>query len=58
MDDEQFAMELLTEEKVAVVPGSAFGPGGEGFIRCSYATAYEQIEQALERVARFIGKHR
>ena len=58
MDDDQFAMELLTNEKVAVVPGSAFGPGGEGFIRCSYATKYEQIEQALERVARFIGKHR
>ena len=58
MDDDQFAMELLNSEKVAVVPGSAFGPGGEGFVRCSYATAYEQIEQALERVARFIGKRR
>jgi aminotransferase len=56
MDDDQFAMELLNSEKVAVVPGSAFGPGGEGFVRCSYATAYEQIEQALERVAHFIGK--
>lgn len=58
MDDDQFAMELLNSEKVAVVPGSAFGPGGEGFVRCSYATAYEQIEQALERVAHFIGKRR
>ncbi len=58
MDDDQFAMELLNSEKVAVVPGSAFGPGGEGFVRCSYATAYEQIEQALERVARFIGQRR
>jgi len=58
MDDDQFAMELLTSEKVAVVPGSAFGPGGEGFVRCSYATAYEQIEQALERIGRFIGNHR
>ena len=56
MDDDQFAMELLSSEKVAVVPGSAFGPGGEGFVRCSYATAYEQIEEALERIARFIGK--
>ncbi|MFN2144273.1 MAG: aminotransferase class I/II-fold pyridoxal phosphate-dependent enzyme [Anaerolineales bacterium] len=58
MDDDQFAMELLKSEMVAVVPGSAFGPGGEGFIRCSYATAYEKIEQAMERVGRFIGKHR
>ncbi len=57
MDDDQFAMELLTSEQVAVVPGSAFGPGGEGFIRCSYATAYGKIEQAMERVGRFIGKH-
>ncbi|MBN2045338.1 MAG: aminotransferase class I/II-fold pyridoxal phosphate-dependent enzyme [Anaerolineales bacterium] len=57
MDDDQFATELLQSEQVAVVPGSAFGPGGEGFVRCSYATAYEKIEQAMERVGRFIGKH-
>ncbi|MEJ2757030.1 MAG: aminotransferase class I/II-fold pyridoxal phosphate-dependent enzyme [Anaerolineales bacterium] len=55
MDDDTFATELLKREQVAVVPGSAFGPGGEGFVRCSYATSYEKIEQALERVARFIG---
>jgi aminotransferase len=55
MDDDTFATELLKSEQVAVVPGSAFGPGGEGFVRCSYATAYEKIEQAMERVARFIG---
>jgi aminotransferase len=57
MDDDQFATELLTSEQVAVVPGSAFGPGGEGFVRCSYATAYEKIEQAMERIGRFIGKY-
>jgi len=56
LDDDAFATELLKAEQVAVVPGSAFGPGGEGFVRCSYATAYEKIEQALERIGRFIGK--
>ena len=55
LDDETFAQQLLEREQVAVVPGSAFGPGGEGFIRCSYATAYEQIEEALIRIGRFIG---
>jgi aminotransferase len=38
---------------VAVVPGNAFGKGGEGFVRCSYATAYEKIEEALTRIERF-----
>ncbi len=47
MNDESFAENLLNEEHVAVVPGSAFGAGGEGFVRCSYATAYEKIEEAL-----------
>ena len=55
LDDETFAQKLLESEQVAVVPGSAFGPGGEGFVRCSYATAYEKIERALERIGRFIG---
>ena len=57
MDDETFAQRLLEEEKVAVVPGSAFGAGGEGYVRCSYATAYEQIEEALERMQRFVRRH-
>jgi len=57
MDDDTFSMRLLDEEKVAVVPGSAFGVGGEGFVRCSYATAYEKIEEALERMARFVQRH-
>jgi aminotransferase len=55
LNDETFAKKLLEKEQVAVVPGSAFGPGGAGFVRCSYATAYEKIEQAMERIARFIG---
>jgi aminotransferase len=57
MDDETFAERLLQEERVAVVPGSAFGASGRGFVRCSYATAYDQIEEALERMARFMRRH-
>lgn len=56
LDDETFAEKLLLEEKVAVVPGSAFGDAGIGFVRCSYATGYERIEQALEKIGRFLKK--
>jgi aminotransferase len=49
-----FAFGLLKQEQVAVVPGTAFGPGGEGYVRCSYATSMEQLEIAVERIARFI----
>jgi len=57
MDDTQFAERLLEEERVAVVPGAAFGAAGTGFVRCSYATAYEQIEEALNRMERFLRRH-
>ena len=57
MDDEAFAEKLLKEEHVAVVPGNAFGKGGEGFVRCSYATAYEKIEEALRRMENFMNRH-
>jgi aminotransferase len=57
MDDETFAEKLLREEHVAVVPGNAFGPGGEGFVRACYATAYEQIEEALHRMERFMQRY-
>jgi len=57
MDEERFAQLLLDEERVAVVPGSAFGTGGAGFVRCSYATAYEQIEEALQRMEHFMRRH-
>ena len=57
MDDQNFSETLLHEEQVAVVPGNAFGPGGEGFIRCCYATAYEQIEEALHRVEKFMNRY-
>jgi aminotransferase len=57
MDDETFAQKLLEEQRVAVVPGNSFGAGGDGYVRCSYATAYEQIEQALERMQHFMQRH-
>lgn len=57
MDEDTFAQLLLEEEKVAVVPGTAFGPGGEGHVRCSYATDYEKIEEAIRRMERFMQHH-
>ena len=57
MDDAEFADNLLNEEGVAVIPGRSFGIGGSGYVRCSYATSYEKIEQALERMARFVRRH-
>ncbi len=57
MDDAEFAERLLDEERVAVIPGRAFGIGGAGYVRCSYATAYEKIEKALERIATFVRRH-
>jgi aminotransferase len=56
MDDETFAERLLNEEEVAVVPGSSFGDAGAGFVRCSYATNYDLLEAALEKIGRFL-KH-
>jgi aminotransferase len=50
----QFAKELLEAQNVAVVPGTAFGDSGEGFIRCSYATARREIETALTKIAAFV----
>jgi len=57
LSDQEFCERLLREERVACVPGSAFGPSGVGYVRCSYATKYQQIEQALERIARFARRH-
>jgi len=58
MTSEEFAERLLVEEKVAVVPGTAFGQCGEGYIRCCYATSLADIEEALSRMKRFVAKHR
>jgi len=57
MSSEEFAQTLLQEEKVACVPGDAFGPSGEGYVRCSYATGLADIEEALERIHRFVTRH-
>ena len=57
MSAEQFCELLLHEEQVAVIPGSAFGQSGEGFIRASYATSTANIEIALERMAAFVQRH-
>lgn len=54
LTSEEFAENLLREEKVAVVPGNAFGPGGEGFVRCSYAASTEDLSEAFRRMARFV----
>jgi aminotransferase len=58
LSSEAFAEGLLQEEKVAVVPGTAFGPCGEGYVRCCYATALPDIEEALVRIRRFVDKRR
>jgi aminotransferase len=56
MTSREFAVGLLKEESVAVVPGSAFGPGGEGYVRACYATAEDQIIEALQRIKRFVAR--
>ncbi len=53
----EFALGLLREKQVAAVPGNAFGPGGEGYLRCSYATALPQIKEALKRIGAFLREH-
>lgn len=58
LDSVSFSERLLAEERVAVVPGSAFGACGEGHVRACYATGYEQIERALERIGRFVQRNR
>ena len=58
MTSDEFAEKLLKEEKVAVVPGTAFGDSGEGFLRISYAYSLEELKTATERIARFVANHR
>jgi aminotransferase len=58
LTSDEFAEQLLFGEQVALVPGSAFGQAGEGFVRCAYCTASDKIEQALERIARFVAARR
>ena len=58
LTSDEFTERLLVEERVAVVPGSAFGPSGEGHVRACYATSYEQLEEALSRIGRFVDRQR
>jgi aminotransferase len=58
MNSEEFSERLLKEEKVAVVPGSAFGACGEGYVRCCYATSLADIQEALTRMGRFVKKYK
>ena len=58
MNDETFAERLLMEERVAVIPGSAFGEAGAGHVRICYAQAYELLVEAMDRIERFVGRHR
>ena len=58
LEDEDFAGRLLLEEKVAVIPGSAFGPGGVGHVRICYAQEYSQLEEALTRMGAFVQRYR
>ena len=57
MTSDEFATRLLDEEHVACIPGPAFGAGGEGYVRMCYATAQPKIEEALERMQRFVRRH-
>jgi len=54
LDSKTFAVRLLQEQKVACVPGNAFGPSGEGFVRCCFATGLERLEEAMDRMAKFV----
>jgi len=58
LSSRDFALKLLHEERVAVVPGTAFGACGEGFVRCAYATSLENIKEALARIGRFVKRLR
>ena len=57
LTDSEFCELLLKEDRVAVIPGSAFGASGQGFIRASYASSKDNIEQALDRMSNFLERH-
>ena len=56
MSSEEFATRLLEEEKVALVPGTAFGDCGEGFLRISYAYSLQDLKKALDRIEKFVSR--
>ncbi len=55
LTSKEFAVQLLEQQNVACVPGTAFGDAGEGFLRCCFAASMDEIEQAVERMAKFVG---
>jgi aminotransferase len=57
MSSDEFATTLLAEERVAVIPGEAFGQSGQGFVRAAYAQSYEKIAEALNRMESFLRRH-
>jgi len=57
LSSDDFAEKLLFEERVAVVPGSAFGSAGEGYVRCTYCTARDKLEEAIERIGHFVSRY-
>lgn len=57
LTSEQFATELIQKYAVAVVPGNVFGNGGEGYVRCCYATSIDKIKIALDRIAQLVKEH-
>jgi aminotransferase len=57
LSSEEFCRRLLHEEKVAIVPGTAFGECGEGYVRCTYANSFEALREALARLKRFVSSH-
>ncbi len=56
LSSQEFATRLLEEESVAAVPGTAFGEGGEGFLRCCYATSFAELEEAMDKMEAFVGR--
>ena len=52
----KFSLQLLRSKKVAVVPGSAFGVSGEGFVRCCFATGFDKLKEAMNRISEFVGE--
>ena len=58
MTSDEFCVQLLEDQRVACVPGTAFGDAGEGFIRVSYAYSIDHIREAIERIDRFMEKFR
>ena len=58
LSSDEFAERLLMEHKVAVVPGHAFGPSGDGHVRCAYTASHSQIEEALDRIETFVKQNK